>query len=307
MCDAGRCQPFCVCPRPLASQIDGNCRSRDVFGLAVFDDLIFVARRQMEKISVYRATGQHEHVEDIDVKSCFLPTCLIASESNGCLFLADKTQSCVWRVQASCHSDELTKKMTERVEKLFSLRKCKTVQSLSAVPNDQSLAVLMSSENESGDSWVSEVHLYKVPNGKPVRHNKTVQVPPNAWCISCNEKTIVVGFGMENQPTENSGVQEIDYNTGQILRTCAESFKVPRSIHRDCETGAVFVADSVNRRILALNKELEVRRVLLAWNREDEQPVSICYHKETGQLFVGFCCGKFERYKICKMLSRSSS
>lgn len=297
MCDAGLYQPFRAFPRKLPSlPCDDDCRSRDVFGLAKVGDLIYVVRRHMPKISIYRTSSPYEHVRDIELESSSLLTCLIASESGKYLFLADKMERCVWSVEA-CHYDKhQTKKMTHSIKKLISLRGKITVQSLSVVPGDESLAVLISNETDLGDSWKNAVQLYKFNNDESVTGKKRVTTPDNAWCICCTKETIVIGYGNENQPSEYSGVQEMDYNGGVLRRY--KGF-IPQSIHRDGESGTLYVADPRNRKILMLNAKFELKRVLLEWSDADKQPVSICNDRITSKLFVGFSCGEVDVYKIC--------
>ncbi len=73
---------------------------------------------------------------------------------------------------------------------------------------------------------------------------------------------------------------------GQVISTFKD-FKLPFYLSSDSE-GHVLVADCFNDRILLLNRELHLLRVLLVTNDQVElwQPTGLCYNEQTSQLYV---------------------
>jgi len=80
-------------------------------------------------------------------------------------------------------------------------------------------------------------------------------------------------------------VSEVDV-TGCLLRTFTD-VKSPHHLSLDSE-GRVLVADCGNHRILLLNSELQLQRVLIDTNSQLGlwRPTRLCYDERTSQLYV---------------------
>jgi len=88
---------------------------------------------------------------------------------------------------------------------------------------------------------------------------------------------------------------------GQVLRQFSGSLCCPYHIAVDRQ-GNIFVADSVNGRILLLDAQLALRRVIidarqlsfwqpLLHRYIEQQPWRLCYMEQSGQLLIGFFGG----------------
>jgi len=83
-------------------------------------------------------------------------------------------------------------------------------------------------------------------------------------------------------------VSEVDV-TGRPLRTFTD-VKLPHHLSLDSE-GRVLVADCDNHRILLLNSELQLQRVLIDTNSQIKLwwPTRLCYDERTSRLYVVHC------------------
>jgi len=73
---------------------------------------------------------------------------------------------------------------------------------------------------------------------------------------------------------------------GQVLRQFSGSLSWPQHIAVD-RRGNIFVADWANRRILLLDAQLALRRVIIdARQLNDRRPERLCYLEQSGQLLV---------------------
>jgi len=79
---------------------------------------------------------------------------------------------------------------------------------------------------------------------------------------------------------------------GQVLRNfIGSSFDWPEHIAVDRQ-GNIFVADSAHCRILLLDAQLALRRVIIKHQLNNRTPWRLCYTEQSGQLLVGFSdCG----------------
>jgi len=80
-------------------------------------------------------------------------------------------------------------------------------------------------------------------------------------------------------------VSEVDVHA-TVLRSFVD-VKEPRHLSLDSE-GHVLVADSGNHRILMLNSQLQLQRVLVDTNSQVKlwMPERLCYNELTSQLYV---------------------
>ena len=81
-------------------------------------------------------------------------------------------------------------------------------------------------------------------------------------------------------------MSEVDV-TGRLLRTFTD-VDWPRHLSLDSE-GRVLVADCCNHRILLLNSELQLQRVLIDSQVKLLEPARLCYDELRSQLYVAHC------------------
>jgi len=100
-------------------------------------------------------------------------------------------------------------------------------------------------------------------------------------------------FIVSRGATKLNQYQVSEVNTeGQVLRQFSGSRLLPLSgtphVAVDSQ-GNIFVADTYNSRILLLNSELALRRVIVDEHQlVYDEPWRLCYTEKSGQLLVGF-------------------
>ena len=97
--------------------------------------------------------------------------------------------------------------------------------------------------------------------------------------------TFVVG----HRSPQLTQLQVSEVNTeGQVLRQFSGSLGWPVHLAVDSQ-GHILVADSESRRILLLDAQLALRRVVIDLHQlNDQRPRHLCYLEQSGQLLVGF-------------------
>jgi len=94
-------------------------------------------------------------------------------------------------------------------------------------------------------------------------------------------------FVVAHRNTQLDQYQVSEVNTeGQVLRQFSGSLGWPARIAIDSQ-GHILVADYVNSRILLLDAQLALRRVIVDEHRlYDKRPLRLCYVEQSGQLLV---------------------
>jgi len=97
-------------------------------------------------------------------------------------------------------------------------------------------------------------------------------------------------FVVAHRNTQLDQRQVSEVNTeGQVLRQFSGSLGGPVRIAIDSQ-GHILVADYGNRRILLLDDQLALRRIIVDEHQlNDQWPWRLCYVEQSGQLLVGFC------------------
>jgi len=96
--------------------------------------------------------------------------------------------------------------------------------------------------------------------------------------------TFVVGH--RNTQLNQREVSEVN-TEGQVLRQFSGSLGWPAHIAIDSQ-GHILVADWDSRRILLLDAQLALRRVIVDEHQlNDQRPFRLCYVEQSGQLLVG--------------------
>jgi len=118
--------------------------------------------------------------------------------------------------------------------------------------------------------------LRRVPLPDYMRPHHAVESPTGTFVVSQRNTQL------------NDECQVSEVNTaGEVLRRFSDSFRFTPHIAVDSQ-GNIFIPDWYNRRILLLDAQLSLRRVIIDEHQLNyKQPCRLCYNEQSGQLLVG--------------------
>ena len=246
-----------------------------VAGVTQLRDVVYVVCHQSSAIRRRYSATTHRRLADIVVKGLRDPCDIAACELTSQLYVVDSTE-CVWRVS----SDGAV------VQRWLTY--------LSGTFKPLALSVTSSRLLVTSCSGRQLRQFDAAGGGKPRRVRLPDYMYPSHAVESPTATFIVSHY---NPQLYQDQVSEVS-TEGQVLRQFSGSLCCPKHIAVDRQ-GNIFVAVSANRRILLLNAQLALRRVIidehqLSYRRserlcytEDRQPVRLCYVVQSGQLLVG--------------------
>jgi len=137
----------------------------------------------------------------------------------------------------------------------------------------------------------SQLRQFDTAGGDELRRVDLPDYMSPLHAVESPTATFIVGHyntQLNQSQLEQWQVSEVS-TEGQVLRQFSGSRLVgPTHIAID-RHGNIFVADWRNRRILLLDAQLALRRVIIdARQLKDSDPLRLCYTEQSGQLLVGF-------------------
>jgi hypothetical protein len=270
---------------PLCNSVHGPVH-RAVQGLTTLDNKLFVVYNKSATICVYSAQTPYTQLtnDNIHIYGLKNPQDIAACSNNSCLYVADglgkATGGCVWKVK----TDHKVDKWLEGVE---------WVQSL-AVMSEGHLIMLIKSEPDRVDVYNSDrVKLSSLQLPRDIEQPQHVVQTVNKSFIVCHGPYRDTGLHRVCEVNEE-GVIVKSY--GGSCGSELGQLSVPVYIARDTKD-QVFVADSNSGRVLLLDRQLNIQRVLLTWSR-DRRPYRLVFDRTTTQLMVGFVSGQVEIFSL---------
>jgi uncharacterized protein YaeQ len=255
-----------------------------VRGLTNLDKKLFVVYQNSGKIYVYDTQQQYTQLPNISVNELKDPQDIAACRINRCLYVADAGKDvCVWKVN-----------LDQTVDKWLKRDKIVKVDSLS-VTSEGHIVMLVKNEPRS------RVDIYN-SNGVTER---IVCLPSDVGhlnhVVQTDDKSLIFSRGLDD--TERHEVYKV--NSKEVIvdsyggshDSNLKQLSWPRYITLDREE-RVFVADYGNRRVLLLDKQLNLLCVLQTWSSECCCPWRLFYDCVTTQLMVGFKSGQVEIFSL---------
>jgi hypothetical protein len=260
--------------------VDESSESREVYGLTSLDNKLFVVYDLSPIIYVYATQSSYIQLAYIHVNGLSDPWDIAACSINNCLYVGGKDDvgsHCVWKVKTD-HKDF---KWLERFG---------SGQSLS-VTSEGHILMLVRSEPHKVDIYdTGGIKLQSLHLPRDIT---------SAWhAVQTANKHFIVCHGYDKGQHR---VCEVN-NEGVIVKSYGGSagfefrLRGPERIIQDSEE-RVFVADTDNDRVVLLDKQLNIQRVLLTWSR-DSGPSHLFYDRVTSKLIVGFDSGKVEIFSL---------
>jgi len=237
---------------------------REVRGVTQLRDVVYVVRGRSSTILRYDATT-HQQLTDINLKDLREPRDIAACEMTSQLYVADWA-GCVWRVSSDGADIQrwLPKSPFDTI----------TPWTLSVTSSRLLVTSRIGRQLRQFDAAGDELRRVGLPDY--MKPNHAVESPT---------ATFIVGHFY----TQLAHCQVSEVSTeGQVLRQFSgSSLGVPEHIAVDRQ-GNIFVADVANGRILLLDAQLALRRVIIDERQLNGRlPHCLCYLEQSGQLLVG--------------------
>jgi len=274
-----------------------NSERRSVFGVTTFNNRIFVVYRNLPFIVVYMSQGPYSRLANISIDGLKEPFDIAAHSS--CLHVSDWASGAVWRV-----------KTTESRVPVESWPRGVKVASISVTSDSEEKLVLLVAVDRAGSvkernlTYRGDVHIYNqgIVMVDVVELSRDI-IAPHCVVMTTRE-TFIVSYGYRWHGM--NGVCEVDMR-GRRLNVEFSSapgggvgqLNTPCHVALDDEE-RVIVADTVNNRVLLLNRQLMLQQVLMTWSRSDDAagPVRLHYDRHSGRLLVGLYTGHLDIYQL---------
>jgi len=223
-------------------------------------DVVYVVCCWFKAIRRYNATT-HQRLADIDARDLKTLHDIVACELTCQLYVIDWARR-VWQVSPDGVD-------TQRWWVLLETSKAYTLSVTSS-----RLLVTSFSDNQLIQFDAADLVRVRLPDYMDAHH--AVESPTGTFIVT-HRNTQLNQFQVNEVSTE-----------GQVLRQFSGSLCWPQHIAVDRQ-GNIFVADNGNGRILLLDAQLALRRVIIDERQLGySQPLRLCYTDQSGQLLIGF-------------------
>jgi len=238
----------------------------DVCGVTQLRDVVYMVCDVSSAIRRFNTTT-HARLTDINVKDMTEPCDIAACTQTSQLYVPDWRAACIWRV--SSDGEDIKRWWTQSESDEFTPWTLSVTSSRLLVTSFGTRELLQL--DVSGD----EVTRVRLPDYMD-RARHAVESVTGTFIVShCNI-----------QLNRQWQVSEVN-TTGDVLRQFSpSSLGGPEHIASDSQ-GNIIVADTVNHRILLLDAQLALRRVIIDERQLNYKlPCRLCYMQHTRQLLV---------------------
>jgi hypothetical protein len=265
------CHPFKSIPQQLGSL---QVEKETVTGVTEFNNKLFVICSQSTTVHVFNSNSPFSRLENIEIQGLLNPRDIVVCSDSSQLYIADYKQRVIWRVNLLSYK-EVDRFISTQWQPLSLSTKSRR---LLITPGDGDALFIY------GDDRVLLKHI-QLPHYMHATH--AVETPHNTYIVShCS----TLGAG-DTLLSEHESVSEIDIN-GRVVRIFNSQhndigsiqFNGPWYLALACNNH-VIVADRLNERIVALNEDLQLKRVLIN-SSHGQQPKRLCLSQRTGLLFI---------------------
>jgi len=237
-----------------------------VRGVTQLHDVVYIVCAGSSTISRFNATTR-QRLTDIVVKGLRVPLDIVACEQTSQVYVADYPE-CIWRV--SSDGEDIKRWLTKSPSDTFKPWTLSVTSTRLLVTSYKTRQLIQF------DAVGDELRRVQLPDDMPPWH--AVESLTGTFIVSHYNKQLRQG-------------QVSEVNTGgEVLRQFS---RLHRSLlgltqHFAVDShGNILVADFGNRRILLLNAQLTLRRVVVdADQLNNKPPGRLCYKEQSGQLLV---------------------
>jgi len=246
--------------------------NREVMGVTQLHDIVYIVCQLSSSIIRFDAVT-HQRLTDISVKGLSRPWDIAACEHTSSVYVCQWLPACVWRVSSDGEDVKLWLQWSEP----------DTFRPLTVSVTSSRLLVTSRSTNQLRQFDAVGVELRRVDLPDDMKPGHAVESRTGTFIVT-----------HYNTQLEQQQVSEVNTG-GQVLRQFSGSRLIPLSyaprIAVDSQ-GNIFVVDYERRRILLLDSQLTLRRVIDEHQLNYKQPYRLCYIEHSGQLLVGFDGGR---------------
>jgi hypothetical protein len=285
------CHPFKCIPQQLESlQIE----KKIINGVTEFNNKLFVICSGSTTVHVFNSNSPFNRLENIEVRGLMNPSDIAVCSDTSQLYIADCMHCAIWRVNLLSYKQ--VDKFISTQWRPYSLST--KSRRLLITPFDGDALFIY------GDDGVLLKHI-QLPHYMVAIH--AVETTHNTYIVS-HMSRLRIG---DTLLSEHESVSEIDIN-GRVVRIFNSQHNDIGSIQFNkpqylALTGNnhVIVADSYNERIVVLNEDLQLKRVLIN-SSHGQQPWRLFLSQRTGLLFiVMYGSSDIHVYDVIQVLIRS--
>ena len=248
-----------------AGDVSVLCVVGIVRGVTQLHDVVYMVCQLSSTIWRFNATT-HQRLTDIVVRG-LRPLDIVACEQTSQVYVADYPE-CIWRV--SSDGEDIQKSPSDTF----------TPDTLSVTSTRLLVTSLYTRQLIQFDAVGDELRRVQLPGDMIPRH--AVESPTGTFIVSHYNKQL-----RQDQVSEvNTGGEVLRQFSRSLLPSLGHTPHVAVDSH-----GNILVADEYNRRILLLDAQLRLRRVVVDRHQLDKSPGRLCYKEQSGQLLVGLSGG----------------
>jgi len=228
-------------------------------------DVVYIVCHKTSTILRFNATT-HQRLTDIVVEYLRSPRDIVACERTSQVYVAD-WRKCIWRVSSDGEDIKPKSLFDSRLEP----------RSLSVTSTRLLVTSYLTCQLIQFDAVGDELRRVQLPDDMTPWH--AVESPTGTFIVSHYNKQL-----RQDQVSEvNTGGEVLR----QFSRSHLSSLRFTPHVAVDSH-GNILVVDGHNRRILLLDAQLTLRRVVVDRHQlNDKQPHRLCYKEQSGQLLVG--------------------
>jgi hypothetical protein len=249
-----------------------------VMGMATLEGKIYVVCSEHDTLYIFQDSRPYTRLATVQMKR-MRPIDIVASTITNCLYLAEHHSRSIRQLNSAG--------VTVKRMRLESAPNSSRVRSLS-VKSGRLLVITSRTLNRY----------------RPDRHRSELVTLPRYMAaehaVETTCGTFVVSHTARDKDYRHCGVSEVDVN-GDVISVCSKLFELGSLCGRlaiHC-SGLIVVADRANKRVLLLNADLELDRVMLDVDNDGlDEPQVVCLAEETSQLLVGGPTGCVSLYNV---------
>jgi len=254
-----------------AGDVSVLCVVGIVRGVTQLHDVVYMVCQLSSTIWRFNATT-HQRLTDIVVRG-LRPLDIVACEQTSQVYVADYPE-CIWRV--SSDGEDIQKSPSDTF----------TPDTLSVTSTRLLVTSLYTRQLIQFDAVGDELRRVQLPGDMIPRH--AVESPTGTFIVSHYNVLL-------------HKVSEVNTG-GEVLRQFSGSHRLLLGVspHVAVDShGNILVADQINRRILLLDAQLTLRRVVVDADQLNyKQPWRLCYKEQSGQLLVGLWEGEVAVFNV---------